>query len=135
MIAFAMTNTSRPWVVLLLAAAVSCGGGAREDGAPGGEIEGHYVAGEEVSSFVPCGMAADPDYGNGYWLTHSEEVGRRYRAFVDRLSSARGTVYPKVYVRFRGKLSPPGHYGHLNAYEREVTVTELLDMSLDKKCS
>jgi hypothetical protein len=127
-----MTNTSRPWAVLVLAAALACG---REDGALDEEIAGHYVGGDEVSSFVPCGMRADPDYGRGYWLAPSDDFGSRYRALVDQLSSGKVAAFPKVYVRFRGRVSEPGKHGHLGAYEREVAVGEVLEMSLEGKCS
>lgn len=36
-----------------------------------------------------------------------------------------GEDYVPVYVHLRGRLSPPGQYGHLGAYTREVTVTEI----------
>ena len=109
---------------------------ARTTAAPtaitGQVYEGHYTGGFEISSFVPCGSADSPGYGGGWWLSAVPESDfqRRYS------SLAAGTAAPGelfvVYVRFVGDLSPEGPggqgYGHVGAYARAVTVTELLEM-------
>jgi len=33
-----------------------------------------------------------------------------------------------VYLVVRGSLSPVGHYGHLNQYNRELSVVEVIDV-------
>ena len=99
-----------------------------------GEFEGYYASGFEVSSFVPCGMTEAASYGIGYWLNGTKEFYDQYHALVQSSEFEQNTGYLSVYVRFKGELSPAGSYGHLGAYEREVTVTELLEMSLDGIC-
>jgi len=103
-------------------------------GAESGEFEGYYASGFEVSSFVPCGMSEDASYGTGYWLTGTAEFNDQYRALVQSSGHDPISGYQPVFVRFSGELSPPGSYGHLGVYEREVTVIELLEMSLDGQC-
>jgi hypothetical protein len=95
-----------------------------------GVYEGYYLAAEEISSFVPCGMDATPAYGVGYWLESAP--GSSIFDAYDGLTEF-GTV---VYIRFEGTLSPPSQngYGHINSYDRQVTVTRLLKMSLDGQC-
>lgn len=98
------------------------------------EFEGYYASGFEVSSFVPCGMSEEASYGNGYWLDGTADFYDQYSALVQSSGFDPSAGYLSVYVRFEGELSLPGSYGHLGAYEREVIVTELLEMSADKKC-
>jgi hypothetical protein len=99
-----------------------------------GEFEGFYTSGFEVASFIPGEMIGDPNQGVGYWVNGTPELYEQYTALVQSRGSDPISGYIPVYVRFKGELSPPGNYGHLGAYEREVTVTELLEMSLDGEC-
>jgi hypothetical protein len=90
------------------------------------EYAGIYGAGFEVSSFV-TGTLLCPGYAVGWWLWPD-------KAFVDRFEALYPPEadppndYQRVYTRFRGALTPPGHYGHLGSYARQVTVVELLEM-------
>jgi hypothetical protein len=120
-------------LLLLFLASLACQTLFPGIGTQSGEFEGYYASGFEVSSFVPCGMTGNASYGAGYWLTGTTEFYDQYYALVQS-SGFDPTGYQSVYVRFKGELSPPGHYGHLGGYEREVTVTELLEMSVDGKC-
>jgi hypothetical protein len=103
----------------------------------GGEFRGYYTSGFEVSSFVPCDDAGTggPGYGEGWWLSSQPESG-----FYERYNQLSGDVNPPpggyvtVFTVFRGTLSGPGSYGHLGAYAREVTVEEVLEMSLEGTC-
>jgi len=121
-------------LILLFLASLACQTLLPGSGTKTGEFEGYYASGFEVSSFVPCGIAENASYGNGYWLTGTTEFYDQYYALIQSSGFDQSTGYLSVYVRFKGELSPPGHYGHLGAYEREVTVTELLEMSVDGKC-
>jgi hypothetical protein len=101
-----------------------------------GEFSGYYTSGFEVSSFVPCGNpTAEPGYGVGYWLSSEPEAGfyEQYSEISAQVSPPPGG-YVTVFTRFRGRLSPPGSYGHLGAYSREVTVVEVLEMSVEGTC-
>jgi hypothetical protein len=90
-----------------------------------GEFEGFYVSQFEVAAFKPCGQE-----GHVYWLGAGNvpDFWSRYQEL-----GGKGT---EVYLSFTGELSPPSPngYGHLNQYEREVTITQLHEMSLDGKC-
>lgn len=122
-------------LLLLTLAALACQTLAPTPGPTTDEFEGYYASGFEVSSFVPCGMSQDASYGIGYWLNGTSDFYERYTTLVQSSGHDPATGYFSVYVRFTGELSPPGHYGHLGAYEREITVTELLEISLDGLCS
>ena len=120
-------------LLLLALAALACQTLSPTPGPTTGEFEGYYSSGFEVSAFLPCGE--DGDYGNGYWwFKGTTEVYQQYYSLVESSGFNPSTGYLSVYVRFKGELSPPGSYGHLSAYEREITVTELLEMSLDGTC-
>ena len=97
-------------------------------------FEGYYVAQFEVSSFVPCGCSEESGYGAGYWLQAKD---RDFWNAYDRLLIVDDpfTPGPKVYVRFQGSISEYGSFGHLGLYPREVTVSQLLDMSPNSTCA
>jgi hypothetical protein len=101
-----------------------------------GEFEGTYSSGFEVSAFVPCeGVNPGPGYVPAYWLNGTPEFYDQYYALVQSSENDPIIGSLSVYVRFKGELSPSGTYGHLGAYEHEITVTELLEMSLvDEQC-
>jgi hypothetical protein len=144
-----MTTNSR-WLLIGLAAVVAlcaclaCAGLVAylvlqpmsvRQGSTESEFRGYYTSGFEVSSFVPCASGDVPGYGAGYWLNSEPESG-----FYDQYSQLSQSVNPPpggyvtVFTRFRARLSPPGSYGHLGAYSHEITVTEVLEMSLDGTC-
>lgn len=112
-------------------------------GVSGAEFEGFYSLRFEVSSFVPCGAGEQAGYGKGYWLEAAPALGwaRRYEAALAEAGGAlTATAVPlsgePVYVRVIADLSPPSAngYGHLNAYEREISVTQILEMTRDGGC-
>ena len=82
---------------------------------PDGSFQGHYSAGFEVSAFRPCG--ADES-----WWT-SGDLQPVFDAMPDSVPVGYGTVF----VHWRGDLSGKGQYGHLGSYERELTVTQVLE--------
>ncbi len=99
------------------------------------EVEGLFGTGFEVVSFVE-GDSDCPGYGVGWWLDAGGEFWERYEAL-----RAGRSPYPsyenEIYVaraRFHARISPPGSYGHLGAYERQVQVVELLEMGDTDHC-
>ncbi|MCC7359064.1 MAG: hypothetical protein IT317_06290 [Anaerolineales bacterium] len=91
------------------------------------DLTGHMVLGFEVASFVPCGRE---DSGEAYWLSADPGV-----ELYDAYHAATGTEdYIPVYAHVLGRLSPPGQYGHLNAYTRELTVTEIITLNTTGAC-
>ncbi|HEY1015771.1 MAG TPA: hypothetical protein VGE07_23890 [Herpetosiphonaceae bacterium] len=109
----------------------------------GGEFEGFYSLRFEVSSFAPCGSGEEAGYGKGYWLDSDPNLNwaRRYEAALAQTGGAiTATAAPMsgepVYVRVIADLSPPSpdNYGHLNMYEREIRVTQILEMSREGRC-
>ena len=102
------------------------------------EFRGHFVSSFEVSSFTPCVPETQvPGFGRGYWLSSTPESGfyEQYAA-VTGVPTSQQPSRVSVYVHFIGDLSPDSKngYGHLNAYAHEVTVTQVLEMSLDGEC-
>lgn len=120
-------------LLLLVLAALACQTLSPTPGPTKGEFEGTYSNGFEVSAFVPCeGVSlATPGYVPAYWLSGTSEFYDQYYALVKSSGNDPADGYLSVYIRFKGELSPPGSYGHLGAYSHEITVTELLEMSLD----
>lgn len=79
------------------------------------EYAGVYSQGFEVDSFQPCGSPEQ------WWVTRGEELRERYRQVATR-------PYEEVYVVVRGRVGPPGHYGHMGAYARELSVDEVVQV-------
>jgi hypothetical protein len=108
------------------------------------EFQGHYVAGFETSSFVPCPSTHPPGYGHGWWLEGSPASGfdQRYRevlgpALADQIGFSGGGIDPAriVYARFTGTTrTGAAGYGHLSQYTALVTVGTLIEMSRDGAC-
>jgi len=95
-----------------------------------GTFTGYYSSSFDVSSFVNCDHLSEQ-----WWLTVDSGVNftEHYNALATQVNPpTSGQV--TVYTRFRGQLSPSGSYGHLGAYTRHVTVTEVLEMSLEDNC-
>jgi len=105
-------------------------------GPTSGEFAGYYTNGFEVSAFVPCEESGATGSGEGWWLGADPGINfyEQYSAIAASVNPPAGG-YVTVFVRFRGTASPPGNYGHLGAYSREVTVHEVLEMTLDGSCA
>jgi hypothetical protein len=75
-----------------------------------GVFAGYYVSGFEISDFRPAGTR------ERWWLSgvSLEAVNRCMHS-------------TPCYLVVRGKLSGLGPHGHLSAYKRELTVTEILE--------
>lgn len=96
-------------------------------------FRGRYVAGFELNSFFPYWRSCDEwgdlitvDFPDGSdVMTRIDEVSG---PFISRMHSQH------VDLVLRGWLSPPGHYGHLGKYDRELIVSEVLDVKKAPKC-
>lgn len=106
--------------------------------AAGGTFEGIYQYAFETSAFYPGADACRPaTWVTAFWLGAGPGSG-----FFERLNGMVRDAPPEwryadgviVQARFTGSLSPPGQYGHLGQYAREVTVERLLDMSFPAAC-
>ena len=102
------------------------------------EFRGHFVSSFEVSSFTPCTPETQvPGFSGAYWVSSTPESGfyARYTE-VTGVPRAQQPAGIPVYVHFIADVSPASKngYGHLNAYAHEITVTQVLEMSLDGAC-
>lgn len=82
---------------------------------------GVWEWGFETSSFVGT-------RGEGpYWLVAE---GANWEALQAPIRSSGGGPWGRVAVVIEGDLSPPGQYGHLGAYERQLRVTRVIESRL-----
>ena len=96
-------------------------------------LEGVFETGFEHSAFYP--ETRCPGDGARYWVmwTPESRFGERIVEETGREPFAEPhTVAFRVAVR--AERSPPGSYGHLGAYQREVTVHELLAAEVADDC-
>lgn len=82
---------------------------------------GRYESGFETSAFHPCGSEEQ------WWVTADSAAWARLHEPPARVDSV-GYLEAVAFVRLRGRRSPPGEYGHVGAYDRELTVTEVLEV-------
>jgi hypothetical protein len=110
---------------------------AAPSGLDGARFDGYFVSGFEVSLFSP-GDACPPvgPDGQAYWLGEAPGAGffDQVRAARDAagLDNGRGQAVYRVSVE--GMLSDPGHFGHLGAYPRLLTVTAVLSVASAQDC-
>lgn len=103
-------------------------------------FSGYYTSAFETSAFLSCDQQA-AGLAAAYWLSAEPRAN-----FFEQFSKL-GTPTPtgatpapytpqSAFVKFEGKLSPPGQYGHLGMYSREITLTKLLAIALpaDNQC-
>ena len=76
---------------------------------------GFYRAGFEEDGFSPC------ESGEEWWVVDGQELRARYAETAER-------DYEPVYAVVRGETGPRGAFGHLGAYDRELRVTEVLEV-------
>lgn len=82
---------------------------------------GRYESGFEASAFYPCGSDEQ------WWLTADSASWARLHAPPARIDSG-GYREATAFVRVRGRVTGPGEFGHMGAYDRELTVTEVLEV-------
>ncbi len=93
------------------------------------EVQGMYFAGFEASLLTPSSKEFS---GQRWWLQSNADFNQRYHALSPKGDGGFRLGGPEVVVRLRGRLTGPGHYGHLNSYSHEFDVTEVLEMRLAK---
>lgn len=91
----------------------ACAGGGRD----AATFTGVYRAGFETQAFWPA------DGAGPYWVDGDAKALDALDAAVKRANG--GSPWGGVRVELQGTLSPPGRYGHLNAYERKLRVRKV----------
>jgi hypothetical protein len=72
--------------------------------------------------------AFTPDGGEGpYWLSGDGAVWDRLNAPFNETGAG---PWGRAHLIVEGTLSPPGRYGHLGAYTRELRVTRVIEARL-----
>jgi hypothetical protein len=108
------TPTRNEMRQLLLALPLLIGGCAKTITDPAAVVyEGFYTWGFEVNAFQPCGSE------ESWWVTEGDLSARHREIAQD---------YQPVFVVLAGEAGPPGKYGHMGAYSREIAVKEVLEM-------
>ncbi len=103
------------WIILAAAHSLAACGGP-----PQPELhQGFFGYGFETSSFRPCNA------NEAWWVQGEGDIMQGLLAQYDAVAPQ---PYGEVYVELRGTLSEPGTYGHLGAYTREFTVTEVVSV-------
>ena len=107
---------------------------ATTDGAAGLILlEGVFETGFEHSAFYP--EVECPAEGGRYWVSWTPES--RFDERIVEETGVQPFAEPDVRtfrIALRGELSPPGEYGHLGAYPRELTVHELISAESATDC-
>jgi hypothetical protein len=89
------------------------------------EVEGVYFAGFETSRLIP----STPEFKGGFWwLESNEDFNRRYASFLPKKETVPRFGGQEVLTHLKGRLVGPGHYGHLNQYDHEIIVDQVLSM-------
>ena len=111
---YTSVRTLLPGAMLMFLCGCAIVDNVSEDG-----TAGYLSFGFEEAAFRPCGVdeswwvAADPEVE--LWDTYAAVAG-------DPLG------YIRVYARLVGSRSSLGRYGHLGAYDREFSVTAIVEM-------
>jgi hypothetical protein len=83
-------------------------------------FEGKVAFGFETSLFAPCGVSEQ------WWVIPADaELSQELQRAYDQTAPKE---YAGVYARLRGKITARGTFGHLGAYQREFTVSEIVDL-------
>lgn len=77
-------------------------------------VHGHFRSAFELSALEACGE------DESWWVTTADGLIERYHAVASNSEP--------VFVVLRGRLSKPGSFGHLGAYNRHLQVTEVVDV-------
>ena len=82
-------------------------------------FKGLWTLNFEVSAFVPCGSY------ERWWLgaTHESTLHAQLKAVAGEGSLVEHGHPQPVYIEVRGRVSEPGHFGHLGAYSRDLEVS------------
>jgi len=82
--------------------------------------------GDLVWSFETSAFTTDD--GQGPWWLAGE--GEAWRAVVAPLARGQRSPWGRLHLVIEGQLSPPGHYGQLGAYQRQLRVVRVIASSL-----
>jgi len=85
------------------------------------EFRGTFVVGDERNAFEPCGKT------ESWWIDFSDAARETMRA-------NKITGWGRWPMRVRGTLAPPGHYGHLGMYPRQLHVHEVIATGRREGC-
>ena len=85
------------------------------------EFRGTYFVGDESNGFAPCGKS------ESWWVNFSDSAR-------ETLRSKKITGWGHWPMRVRGTLSPPGHYGHLGGYPRQLHVEQVIAIGRPEGC-
>jgi hypothetical protein len=89
------------------------------------EVEGEYFAGFEASRLSPSTKGYQ---GQSWWVETNKDFNDRYSKLWPRTSSDFRFAGPEVSTRLRGRPVGPGRYGHLDQYDHEFIVEEVLEL-------
>lgn len=95
-------------------------------GSPADLHAGRYESGFETSAFYPCGSDEQ------WWVTADSVAWARLHSPPARVDSS-GYLEAVAFVRLRGRVSPPGEYGHVGAYDREIRVGAVMEVTAPEK--
>jgi hypothetical protein len=84
------------------------------------EFRGHYTAGFEGSSFVPCSDTATGRIWVDLTNRVAEQKGVRWPP------RSKGEYYQRLFVRWIGTLRGPYHYGHFGIADYLLSVDSIL---------
>lgn len=82
-----------------------------------GAFEGHYLSGFEISSFSPCAFP-----GQRWWVGENLEPVEEFIRASGRDPIRQQTT---VHVKWSGRASPLGRYGHMGGYQRDFTIEKV----------
>ena len=83
---------------------------------------GVYVVGQDMTALYSY------DGGDPYWVSADPDVQQAMQAPIPQPFDPGATA--RVIVEVQGVESPPGIYGHLGAYTRELHVTRVVSARL-----
>jgi WD40 repeat protein len=113
---------------LVLAIDLAGGAGAQVQRAPLASaadsvrtFSGVYASTSNESIFSPCDV---PGIGSGWWLRFNNERDGRFLRYQ---YGSGGMPTVSHFIRVRGRVSPPGHYGE-GFQTREIVVDSVLDV-------
>jgi hypothetical protein len=111
----------RPVLVCLVLVASGCASRAgagpvasateAKPGSPTERLSGFYEAGWEKEVFRPCGTQEE------WWSWSTTQILKE---------DPRG--WGRAFVVLEGEVSPPGSYGHLGQYPREIVITRVIEV-------
>jgi hypothetical protein len=107
-----LARLALPAGLLAALSLAACGGTQASD-----THRGYFSYGFETSAFHPCNS------DEAWWVT-----GEGTAALIEQYGQVAPADYEPVYAEVRGQVSEPGAYGHLGAYQRELTVTEVVEL-------